>query len=617
MSDLQTHSVSYVRKEMVPEKAPPLTQVGLLRWLRENLFSSWLNAFLTIASLYIVYTVIADLLPWMLNGVWNAGSLTECRQSLASVGLASHDGACWAVIRDRWMQLLFGFYPSDQIWRPLLAFALFFVAMMPVLFPERSPRGLGWFTAIYPFLAVWLIWGGAYWTPILVALGFVIGFVVYRLASAVLGAGGATIVAILASLVWWLYGFGWANETIYRSVGESRIEQALIDVPEESEALEIEFQAIEASQEALEAEVAEAVALKDELLAQLEASEGEADPELQAAVAAQFAGISTLRDRQAVLSRENLRLSRALSANRTLLRGMDGLSDSEEELPLMREELLTLRAALPASVAQLMTLEGVAEGTPEEEIEALEAVLDLTEDVRRTENSITSTYRGIGLVGLRPIASTQIGGFTLGIIIGIASIVLSLPIGILLALGRQSDLFIINKFSVIFIEVIRGVPLIVWLFTASLLLNYFLPPGTNFDLMLRVIIMVTLFSAAYIAEVVRGGLAALPRGQYEAADALGLDYPRAMQLIVLPQALKISIPGIVNTFIGLFKDTTLVLFIGLLDPIGLASAIRADTAWNGIYWELFIFIGVIFFILCYSMGRYSLFLERKLQREHR
>jgi len=151
----------------------------------------------------------------------------------------------------------------------------------------------------------------------------------------------------------------------------------------------------------------------------------------------------------------------------------------------------------------------------------------------------------------------------------------------------------------------------------SLLLNYFLPPGSNFDLMLRVIIMVTLFSSAYIAEVIRGGLAALPTGQYEGADSLGLGYWQSMQLIILPQAMKISIPGIVNSFIGLFKDTTLVLFIGLLDPVGLSNAIRADTDWNGVYWELFVFIGLLFFIFCFSMGRYSLHLEKKLQREHR
>jgi general L-amino acid transport system permease protein len=187
----------------------------------------------------------------------------------------------------------------------------------------------------------------------------------------------------------------------------------------------------------------------------------------------------------------------------------------------------------------------------------------------------------------------------------------------LLALGRRSDLPFIKIVSVGFIEFIRGVPLITLLFTASLLLNYFLPPGTNFDIILRVIIMVTLFSAAYIAEVVRGGLAALPSGQFEAADALGLDYWQSMRLIILPQALKISIPGIVNTFIGLFKDTTLVVFIGLLDPIGLSNAIRADSDWNGIYWELFIFIGVCFFIFCFGMSRYSMYLEGRLKTDHR
>ena len=172
-------------------------------------------------------------------------------------------------------------------------------------------------------------------------------------------------------------------------------------------------------------------------------------------------------------------------------------------------------------------------------------------------------------------------------------------------------------FRSIFIEFIRGVPLITLLFVASTMLTYFLPPGSTFDLLIRVLIMVTLFAAAYIAEVVRGGLQGLDSGQYEAADALGLTYWQAHRLIILPQALKISIPGIVNTFIGLFKDTTLVVFIGLLDPIGLAGAIRASTDWQGIYWELFIFIGLMFFVFCYSMGRYSLYLEKKLQREHR
>ncbi|NIP17157.1 MAG: ABC transporter permease subunit, partial [Xanthomonadales bacterium] len=147
------------------------------------------------------------------------------------------------------------------------------------------------------------------------------------------------------------------------------------------------------------------------------------------------------------------------------------------------------------------------------------------------------------------------------------------------------------------------------------LLNYFLPPGTQFDLILRVCIMVTLFSSAYMAEVIRGGLAALPQGQYEAADALGLNYWKSTRLIIMPQALKISIPGIVNSFIGLFKDTTLVSVIGLLDPVGLLNPIRADSNWNGILWELYLFVALFFFIFCFGMSRYSMYLERKLKTD--
>ena len=205
----------------------------------------------------------------------------------------------------------------------------------------------------------------------------------------------------------------------------------------------------------------------------------------------------------------------------------------------------------------------------------------------------------------------------LSIVIGLTGIAFSLPLGVLLALGRRSDMFLVKAICVGFIEFIRGVPLITLLLVASFLLNIFLPPGTNFDIILRVIIMVTLFSAAYMAETIRGGLAALPRGQYEAADALGLDYWQAMRLIIMPQALKISIPNIVNNFISLFKDTTLVAIIALLDPIGLVTAIRADSNWNGIVWELYGFVALIFFLLCYSMGTYSKYLERKLRTDHR
>ena len=223
----------------------------------------------------------------------------------------------------------------------------------------------------------------------------------------------------------------------------------------------------------------------------------------------------------------------------------------------------------------------------------------------------------LGYAGLEPVESAKLGGFLLTFVVGVTGIVGSLPLGVLLALGRQSDMPIVKMICVGFIEFIRGVPLITLLFVASVLLNYFLPPGTTFDIILRVLIMVTLFASAYMAEVIRGGLAALPRGQYEAADALGMNYSLSTRLIILPQALKISIPGIVNTFIGLFKDTTLVSIIGLLDPIGIMQPIRSDSNWNGIIWELPIFAGLVFFIFCFTMSRYSMYFERKLDTGHR
>ena len=218
----------------------------------------------------------------------------------------------------------------------------------------------------------------------------------------------------------------------------------------------------------------------------------------------------------------------------------------------------------------------------------------------------------VGGFGLPPVATDQFGGFMLTLIIGVTGIAFSLPIGIALALGRTSKLPVLRILCVLFIEFIRGVPLIAILFVASTMLNYFLPPGTSFDLLMRVLIMVTLFSSAYIAEVVRGGLQGIPGGQAEAADSLGLSYWKAQRLIILPQALKISIPGIVNTFIGLYKDTTLVLIIGMLDPLGIGRASLADAQWAGLAREVYLFIAMFFFLCCFGMSRYSLYLERKL-----
>lgn len=430
---------SFVRKEMLEAQAPPASQAGAIAWVRENLFSGPLNTILTVLGILVIYWLISTSLPWWLNGVWNAGSLSKCRSIVAASAGEGATGACWAMLRERWHQFIFGFYPPESYWRPILAFVLLFVALAPVLF-TAVPRKALWFTAIYPALCFWLLWGGPIWTPIVAMMGFVIlGLAVVYLSS-YLGAPGSAAAGVVAAVLWWLF--------------------------------------------------------------------------LQGPVAG------------------------------------------------------FLASSLP--------------------------------------------------FGLDPVNSDRFGGFLLAITIGVTAIGCSLPIGIILALGRQSNMVIVKSLSVAFIEFIRGVPLITLLFTASLLLQYFLPPNTNFDIILRVIILVTFFAAAYLAEVIRGGLAALPRGQYEAADALGLDYWQAQRLIILPQALKISIPGIVSSFIGLFKDTTLVAFVGLMDPLkGVTQIVRADMNWKGIYWEPYIFVGAIFFIICFGMSRYSMYLERKLKTDHR
>ena len=422
--------IAFVRHEALPAEEPPNAQSGPVKWLLDNLFNSWINAALTILVAYVLVNFVVSVWPWFANSVWHANSLQECRQI--------DTGACFAVIRERWKQFLFGFYPSDQYWRPTVTFFLMLVAIAPVLF-QSVPRRFFWFSAAFPVIAYWLIWGGTLWMPVMVAASVLVGYAAHMVATPRLGAFGGGVVAVVVGLFW---------------------------------------------------------------------ATGVAGPLAQA-------------------------------------------------------------------IASIVPLE------------------------------------------LPVVASRNIGGFTLTLIIGVTSISLSLPIGILLALGRQSKMFFIKTLCVGFIEFIRGVPLITLLFVASVMLAYLLPPGSTFDLVLRVIIMVTLFASAYIAEVIRGGLAALPRGQYEAADAMGLDYWQSMRLIVLPQALKISIPGIVNVFIGLFKDTTLVSIIGLLDPLGLSTAIRATSEWNGVIWEIYGFVALIFFIFCYGMSQYSQYLERRLQTGHR
>jgi len=374
MSDVTRNAV-WVASGTIDPSPPPPNTTGVIGWTRENLFSSIPNSIMTILALAFIAWSVPPIFNWAIfNAVVDAGSLRECRA-------INPDGACWAVINERFYQFIYGFYPETERWRPNIAFILLVVALVPVLFDNVPARkALLIHTMVYPVIAFWLIWGG---------------------------------------------------------------------------------------------------------------------------------------------------------------------------------------------------------------------------------------------LGLEPVESARIGGFLLTMIIGVTGIAASLPIGVALALGRQSEMVFIKTVSVVFIEMIRGVPLITLLFVANVLLAYFLPPQVEFDKLLRVVIMVTFFASAYMAEVIRGGIAALPQGQYEAANAMGLTYFQSMRLIILPQALKISIPGIVNNFIGLFKDTTLVSVIALFDPLGIIAPIRAHQDWNGIVWELYGFIAIFFFLACFLMSRYSVYLENKLHTGHK
>ncbi|MEX0385955.1 amino acid ABC transporter permease [Spiribacter onubensis] len=222
-----------------------------------------------------------------------------------------------------------------------------------------------------------------------------------------------------------------------------------------------------------------------------------------------------------------------------------------------------------------------------------------------------------GHFGLESVPTSRWGGLMLTLILAYVGILAALPIGILLALGRRSEMPVIRGICVVFIEFWRAVPLITILFMASVMLPLFLPDGVTFDKLLRALVGITLFQSAYMAEVVRGGLQAIPRGQYEAAEALGLGYWRRMRLIILPQALKIVIPGIANTVISLFKDTTLVLIIGLFDLLGAVKSTLSDPAWSSVMAEGYLFVAFCFWVFCFGMSRYSHRLEKQLETGHR
>ncbi len=256
---------------------------------------------------------------------------------------------------------------------------------------------------------------------------------------------------------------------------------------------------------------------------------------------------------------------------------------------------------------------GVARGTESDPAPTLKGVLAFMVGL-----AIVFALAGVNF-GLQDVPTDRWGGLLVTLVIAVTGIAASLPIGIALALGRRSQMPIVRLFSVIFIEFWRGVPLITVLFMSSVMLPLFLPEGVHFDKLLRALIGVAMFSAAYMAEVVRGGLQAIPKGQYEGAMALGLGFWQMMRMIILPQALTLVIPGIVNTFIGLFKDTTLVLIIGLFDFLGQIQSSFTDPTWSSPVQSSsgYLFAAFIYFVFCFGMSRYSAYMERRLDTGHK
>ena len=219
-----------------------------------------------------------------------------------------------------------------------------------------------------------------------------------------------------------------------------------------------------------------------------------------------------------------------------------------------------------------------------------------------------------GFAGLSYVENERWGGLMLTLLLATFGLAIAFPISILLALGRRSQLPAVRALAVLWIELVRGVPLISLLFMASVMLPLFLPEGVSIDKLLRALIAMIVFAAAYLAEVVRGGLQAIPHGQEEAADALGLPYSRKTLFVILPQALRIAIPPLVNTFIAFFKDTSLVVIIGLFDLLTSIKVALTEPAWSGFGVEAYLFASLVYFAFCFAMSRYSQNLERELER---
>jgi general L-amino acid transport system permease protein len=506
MSELAASS--FVRQDLVPERAAPIKTTGFVGFLRTRLFNSPTNILLTVASILLLwFTVIPALRFLLIDAVWRGADRNACLAEQAGHAV----GACWPFVQAKFTQFIYGFYPQPERWRVNLTFALAALLLLPLLIPRLPAKAAsaGLFFAAFPVVAFFLLHGG--------------------------GLGG--------------FGVSWTASLL------SELADSIGDAGRNLTS------------------AAEATAVIGPLLLVL----GKLVVLLGAGVSVLISPLAWLRDQIQASSR-----------------------------PVWADFAVT--AAL-VSLALFVWNGGIRTGW-------------------RSLLMSLAIFAGIGLViavmgldhGGLPIVDTRLwGGLLVTLVVSVTGIVTSMPIGIALALARRSTIPLIRVFSVIFIEFWRGVPLITVLFFATYMLPLFLPGNFTIDGLVRALIGIALFSGAYNAEVIRGGLQAIPRGQGEAASALGLSYWKTTRLIVMPQALRHVIPGLVNSFIALFKDTSLVSIVALLDLLGQLHASFADPVWATptTLFTGFSFAGMIYFVFCFGMSRYSLFVEHRLNAHRR
>jgi general L-amino acid transport system permease protein len=506
MSD--TTASSFVRQDLVPERAAPIKTTGFVGFLRTRLFNSPTNILLTITSILLLwFTVIPAVKFLLIDAVWRGTDRNACLAENAG-GVV---GACWPYVQAKFSQFVYGFYPEAERWRVNLTFLLAALLLLPLLIPRLPAKGLsaGLFFIALPIVAFFLLRGG--------------------------GLGG--------------FGISWTAN----------------------------------------------------LLGGFADSIGDAGRKL-----------SNVGQATAVIGPLMLLLGKLVVLIGTVLSYIVWpLTFLRDQIQASTRPVWTDFAATAAivSIGLFLLNGGFRTGW-----RAL--IISL------------AIFAGIGVVisvmgldrGGFPLVDTRLwGGLLVTLVVSVTGIVASMPVGIALALGRRSTIPLIRVFSVAFIEFWRGVPLITVLFFATYMLPLFVPAGFTVDGLVRVLIGIALFAGAYNAEVIRGGLQAIPRGQSEAASALGLSWGKTTGLIVMPQALRHVIPGLVNSFIALFKDTSLVSIVSLFDLLGQLRASFADPTWATPTQAFtgFAFTGMIYFVFCFGMSRYSLFVENRLNAHRR